>query len=155
MTFRTLERFLASVGAFVVLQYVLITEGSGAHATGEHLVSSVLVRFGADRVERTKRRRPLNRLLHALRLRLRCFSLHRSLRDSVAAAAHNVVVIVVGVVVRDAVVGGAPGGRLGAQRGRHRPRRVMQRRRRRGRGRRCPATEQSLVMVTVERRAGG
>ena len=69
VTFRALERFLAGVGAFVILQYVLVAERSGADATGEHLVPCVLVRLGADRAERAKRRRSLYRLLHALRLK--------------------------------------------------------------------------------------
>ena len=167
MTLRALERFLPRVRALVVLQHVFVTERSGAHSTGEHLVPSVFAHLGADRDGRAERRRSLQRCLHHvhrlrrfLRLLLRRLTLPR---DPVSAAAHHVVVVVIVVVV--VVVGGGGGGGgdglvvaasgrgFRAQRGRHGAGRVVERRRGRGGGRRCPTAEQRL-MLPVQRRAG-
>lgn len=121
VTFRALERFLPGVSAFVILQYVLVTERSRADSAGEHLVPSVLARLGADRGGWTERSGALHRGLDGLRLRLGRFPLGRLslLRDSISAATDHVVIVV--VVVHVGVVG-PPRGGLGAQRGRHGPR---------------------------------
>lgn len=101
----------------VILQHVLISEGSLAHAASEDLIFAVLRRFGTD-----GRTDPISTLRRSLRFQFGGFPFRgaTSPDDSIVVIARHIVVVaivvIVIIIVVNIVITSGRGFRVGARR---------------------------------------